>query len=198
MFQGWQRWQGWLEQRCTRSIVCKQLLYNILSFNLIKKVGIIYVSCFVNTWLWISGFSQICQRLSTFVNAYLFMKVIGILEFIVCQYCQPQNVCILFFEDLCRKEELWIHSAIVGCYMSCQAIMIGFENEKNPDVYVLVCLDFSAAWKSTASICYCDTSNIFIQFLYKQIYGCGILFRRWIPLWNFNQYCFCILDGLSL
>lgn len=69
---------------------------------------------------------------------------------------------------------------------------------KNPDVYVLVCLDFSAAWKSTASICYCDASNIFIQFLYKQIYGCGILFRRWIPLWNFNQYCFCILDGLSL
>lgn len=53
---------------------------------------------FVNTWLWIFRFSQICQRLSTFVNAYFFMEVIDIMKHIGCQRCQLRNVCILFFE----------------------------------------------------------------------------------------------------
>ncbi len=48
----------------------------------------------------------IFPNLSTFVNAYFFIKVIGILELICCQRCQPRNVCILFFIVLLVKTKI--------------------------------------------------------------------------------------------
>jgi len=45
-------------------------------------------------------------RLSTFVNASFLYKVVDIMRFMLCQRCQPWNVCILFFENA-QRTSLW-------------------------------------------------------------------------------------------
>jgi len=41
------------------------------------------------------------QRLSTFVNAPIFMDVIDNTHFMFCQQCHVRNTCILFFQIVC-------------------------------------------------------------------------------------------------
>ena len=88
---------------------------------------------FVNTWLWFFWFSRIYQRLSTFVNAYFFIKVIGILELICCQRCQPRNVCILFFIVLLVKTK--IPHTLVHCWLSFLSKVVTYMSVgKNPGI----------------------------------------------------------------
>ena len=71
---------------------------------------------------------------------------------------------------------------------------------KNPDICVLICLDFSAAWKSTASICYCDAIT--------QIYLFGFSTSKYtvveyssvagFPFEISTSTVFTFFDGLSL